>query len=63
MKISTRIIVTADRPDGTTVTLDRTVITQVGGNPAFERNETAAAVQDAAAEFIDANALGGTRPL
>lgn len=63
MKISIRIVTTVERPDGTAMSLDRTVISDVGDNPHFERSETAAALREATREFIIANVLSGTRPL
>lgn len=45
------------------MSLDRTVISDVGDNPHFERSETAAALREATREFIIANVLSGTRPL
>lgn len=63
MKIRTTIITTIERKDGSGVTLDRTVVSEHGDNPSFERSEAAGALRVAMGQFIDSNALGGTRPL
>lgn len=63
MKITTRIIVTVERSNGSAATLDRIVSATTGDNPSFERTETAAALKHATDQFIETNSLAGTRPL
>lgn len=63
MKIETQITVVLTRHDGTTVTIGRSTTKQAGDNPAFERNETAIAVQEAVTEFVPSANLAGTQPL
>lgn len=63
MKITTQIMVTIAKDDGTEVKLGRSVTTEHGSNPSFERSETAGAVRGASEEFVNLNALHGTRTL